>query len=204
MKRRTPFILAAALLLPYFTASGALASEKGKSRGPKSPTTVVGFKAELAPVVADGNGEGEAEYKNKSNTRGTVESFSAEVEFEIPDATLGITDLNSAPAAQFELHLSRGGSDYAVCSLAIKETEFKYKADGVEIEAEYAVSVSQETPVGGAATLSEKIGSCILNATGTNGVPTVAAGDTATVFSVQPAVPPAPPSSTAVLTGLFQ
>jgi len=204
MRTNAKFVLAAALLLPYLSANAALASGQGgsgKGNGPKISqpvVTVVGFKAQLDSVVLDGNGEGEAEYKMKSSTLGTKESFEGEAEFSIPDPSLGITDLNSAQTAQLEMHLSRGGTDYAVCSLAIKEIEFEYKLTGVQIQAEYGVSVSQQTLTGGTPSLSQKVGSCMLG-TGP-GVPTVAAGDIATVFSVvgSPAV------STQVLTGTFQ
>lgn len=207
MTARAKFIFMAALLLPCLSVSSVFAGGKGgKGKGGKSKpaVTVVEFEAKLNPVVADGNGEGEAEYKSKSSTRGTSESFKAEAEFAIPDANLGITDLNSTQTAQLELHLSRGGADYAVCALAIKEIEFKYKPTGVQIEAEFGVSVSQETAAGDTPELEEKVGSCVLAATGTNGVPTVAAGDTATVVSlVQSGTPPVP-VSTQVLTGIFE
>jgi hypothetical protein len=203
MRNKAKFVLAAALLLPYLSVNPVLA-KGGKPNVTKPVVTVVGFKADLNPVVLGGNGEGEAEYKSKSSTLGTSESFKAEAEFSIPDPTLGITDLDTAQSALFELHLARGGTDYAVCTLAIKEIEFEYKPTGVQIEAEYGVSVSQETPTGGTPSLSQKVGSCLLSG-GTNGVPTVASGDTATVFSVVQTAPlPAPPVSTAVLTGIFQ
>jgi hypothetical protein len=205
MNRKTKYVLAAALLLPALGTHPVFADGKGKG-GPKSGVaiTVVGFKADLSPVVLGGNGEGEAEYKNKSSTLGTSESFNGEAEFLIPDPTLGITDLDTAQTALFEMHLARGGTDYAVCTLAIKEIEFKYKLTSVQIEAEYGVSVSQQTPTGGIPSLSQKVGGCLLSG-GTNGVPTVASGDTATVFSVvQTLPPPALPTSTAVLMGTFQ
>ncbi len=204
MTKRITCTLAAALMLPYLSVNSVLAKE-GKSHVTKSAVTVVGFQADLNSVLPGGNGEGEAEYKSKSSTQGTSESFKAEAEFSIPDASLGITDLNSAQNALFQLHLSHDGvNDYAVCTLAIKEIEFEYRLTSVQIEAEYGVSVSQQTPAGGAPTVSQKVGGCtLLGGTGSApGVPTVASGDTATIDLVS-GTPPAI-VSTPVLTGIFQ
>jgi hypothetical protein len=190
MKRKTKYVLAAALLLPTLGGHPVFAAGK-------SAITVSGFKTDLQPFTLGGNGEGEAEDKLKTTPQGTNESFNAEAEFVIPDANLGITDLNTAPSAQFELHLSANNTDYAVCTMDIKEIEFEYKPTGVQTEAEYAVSVSQQTPTGGTPTLSQKVGSCLI-AGGINGVPKVASGDVAKVFLVTN-----PPAGTPLLIGTF-
>ncbi len=186
MKRKAQYVLAAALLLPTLGAHPVFA------KGPA--VTVTGFKADLNPATVGGKGEGEAQYKLRSSVQGTSESFEAEVEFPIPDASVGITDLVTAQNALFELHLFHGASEYAVCTLPITEIEFKYKPTGVQVEAEYGVSVSQQTPTSGTPVLSEKVGTCTLGAV--PGVPTVAANDTAVVVLSG--------TSTPILTGVFQ
>jgi hypothetical protein len=91
------------------------------------------------------------------------------------------------------MHLARGGLEYAVCSLTIKEIEFKYQPGTppvpVGIEAEYEVSASQKTPVGGVPTVSQTVGSCV------PAVPAVLELDTVTV--VQQGI------GTTLLTGTF-
>ena len=189
MKRKTKYVLAAALLLPTLGGHPVFAG--------KSAITVSGFKAELQPFTLGGNGEGEAEYKLKTTPQGTNESFNTEAEFVIPDPNLGITDLVSAPNAQFELHLSTNNTDYAVCTMEIKEIEFDYTPSGVQNEAEYAASVSQQTLTGGTPVLSQKVGSCLLGGA-INGVPKVASGDVAKVFLLTN-----PPAATPLLIGTF-
>jgi hypothetical protein len=195
-------------LAAMFTSQVALTAvsfadgKKSKSGTTVSTTvssTVTSFKAKLAPPTVGGpidvdlNGEceGEAKYKKKVTTKtpplpalpttSTEESFSGEVECPI------LTDLATAQADVYDMHLARGGADYAICTLVIEEIEFEYQSGNppvlVGIEGEYAVKISQKTvgtpPI---TTLKQKIGGCTILATGLSGVPVVQDLDTVTVF----------------------
>jgi len=141
----------------------------------KGSSTEISFKADLSPAL-DVLGDGEASYKKKTGKKGSEEKFKGQVEFPVLDAA-------AAEVAVFEMHLARGGTEYAVCLLLIKEIEYKYQSGNpvpVEIEAEYVVDVSQKTPVSGTPTLKQKVGSCTVG--GVAGVPAVQDVDTATVF----------------------
>ena len=197
-KATTVFLAAMFASQVALTAVSFADGKKGTSSTTVS-STVTSFKAKLTPpvvvgpVAADliGECEGEAKYKKKVTiktpllpalpTTTTEESFSAEVECPILDVLLASTDV-------YGMHLARGGAEYAVCSLVIKEIEFEYsKLDPMVpagMEGEYAVNVSQKTagtpPV---TTLKQKVGGCTDAVGGTTQlVPAVQVGDTATVF----------------------
>lgn len=185
--KATAVLLATLLAAPVIMTQASFADSKGKSSTTTSSatTTETKLKARLTPALGL-IGEGEAEYKNKVSSKGTEEKFSGEVEFPV-------TDLIAAQANVFEMHLARLGAEYAVCSLVIKEIEFKYQAGNpvpVAIEAEYEVSASQKTPVGGVPTVSQKVGNCA------PALPAVQALDTVTVVQEGFSLP--------LLTGTFQ
>jgi len=218
-KAMTVFIAAMFASQVALTAVSFADGKKGKGKTTVT-STVTSFKAKLAPVpppttpvAADLSGEceGQAKYKKKVTTKtpplpalpstSTEESFSGEVACPILDMALVSTDV-------YDMHLARGGVDYAVCSLVIKEIEFEYsKLDPMVpagAEGEYVVKVSQKTvgtpPV---TTLKPKVGGCMVTGTdpvtglpvSMSGVPAVQLNDTATVFLNAGATP--------VLTGMF-
>jgi hypothetical protein len=189
--KATAVLVATLLASPIVVTQAGFADGKGKSSGKHSTgtstvtTTVIQLKADLTPVLGV-TGDGKATYSNKTGTKGTDEKFTGKVEFPV-------TDLALAEAAVFEMHLARNAAEYAVCSLTIKEIEFKYQPGTPPvpngIEAEYRVSAKQKTPVGGVPTATELVGSCV------PAVPAVQALDTVTV--VQQGV------GTTLLTGTF-
>ncbi len=192
-KAMTVFIAAMFASQVALTAVSFAKGKKGKGGTSTTTTTVVSLKAKLAPVpppttpvAADLSGEceGQAKYKNKTTTKlsppstSTEESFTGEVEcpFLVVDDAL---------TAVVEMHLARGGVDYAVCSLVIKEIEFEYNSGSplvpVGIEGEYAVKVSQKSPPT-PPTMKQKVGGCTDTLGTTQLVPAVQKDDTATVF----------------------
>ena len=162
-----------AALFASQVATTAVSFADGKKGKEKS--TEVKLEAELMPAL-EVFGDGKAHYKKKTGKKGSEERFKGKVEFPVLDAA-------TAEGLVFEMHLARGGTDYAVCVLLIKEIEYKYEAENpvpVAIEAEYVVDVSQRTPLSGSPTLKQKVGSCLVG--GVAGVPAVQELDTATVF----------------------
>ena len=189
-KATTVFLAAVFASQVALTAVSFADGKKGKGKTTVT-STVTSFKAKLAPVpppttpvAADLSGEceGEAKYEKKITTKtpplpalpstSTEESFTGEVECPILDVLGALTDV-------YDMHLARGGVDYAVCSLVIKELEFEYQSGNppllVGMEGEYAVNVSQKTVPPSLPTLKQKVGSCTV-------FPVVQAGDTATVI----------------------
>ncbi|MDP2606125.1 MAG: hypothetical protein Q8S00_26585 [Deltaproteobacteria bacterium] len=208
-KATTVFLAAMFASQVALTAVSFADGKKGKGKTTVT-STVTSFKAKLAPVpppttpvAADLSGEceGQAKYKKKVTTKtpplpalpstSTEESFSGEVACPILDMALVSTDV-------YDMHLARGGVDYAVCSLVIKEIEFEYNSGSplvpVGIEGEYAVKVSQKSPPT-PPTVKQKLGGCTAVDLVTAVVPAVKLGDTATVFLNAGATP--------VLTGTF-
>ena len=157
------------------------AASFAKSSGGSGSFTLTNFNAPLAPAPgAPVVCEGGAKYSKRVNnlTAALVETFTAGVECPI------ITDLATAQADVYDMHLAGISGEYAVCSLVIKEFEFEYKSnplvpDGVV--GEYAVSVGKKSPPT-PPTLTLKVGGCTLPGLVTPVLPVVAAGDTVDVF----------------------
>jgi hypothetical protein len=190
IKGKTAAIFFAAVFAAQ-AAPTAVSFARGRSDG---PTTSTNLRAKLvsapgAPVEC----EGEARYAKKVNSlRSTsAESFSGKVECPADDPATAQTDV-------YDMHLARGGVDYAVCTLVIKELDFEYKSDPLVadgIDADYAVNVGQKSPPTPPLP-SAKVGGCTVPDSIAPVVPAVQAGDTATVFLHPDAVTP-------VLTGTF-
>jgi hypothetical protein len=161
----------------------------------QSSSTVTHFKAKLAPPLgAPGECEGGAKYTKKVNniTLAAAETFTGEVECPI------LTDLVTAQDDVYDMHLARGGTDYAVCSLVIKEFEFEYQSNPLVpagVDGEYGVNVGEKSPPT-PPTLTTKVGGCTLPDLVTPAFPVVAAGDTVNVFLH-------PDTVTPLLTGIF-
>jgi hypothetical protein len=190
-----------AVIFASQVALTAVSFADGK-KGKGGSTVSTAFKAKLAPPLgAPGECEGEAKYKKKvttitpllgTPTITTVESFTGEVECPIL-----LTDLVTAQGDVYDMHLARGGSDYAVCSLVIKEFEFEYESDPLVpagVDGEYGVNVGEKSPPT-PPTLTAKVGGCMLPDL-TPAFPVVAAGDTVNVFLHPDTLIP-------LLTGIF-
>jgi hypothetical protein len=131
------------------------------------------------------------------------------VESELPNPTVGIVDENSAADTTFLLKIFQGSTttEKGSCILVIKEIEFEYLADGLTLEgfeAAFAAKVKEKVPLIGTPTLSRKVGTCeavsLVNniPTVVNGVPDVAAGDTASIYPLTPIA-----GATPLLSGVF-
>jgi len=208
MKSKLLATLLGGLLALPLSATVSFASGKAKSGGSKSETTL---QAKLIPLVGGsvGDFEGKVKYKKKTGSKGSEEEIDAKVESEIPNATLGIADENSAADFSFLLVILQGSTttEKGRCTLLIKEIDFEYE-QGVTLtglEAGYAAKVKEKTPLTGVATLSKKVGTCQVQTlvnnvlTAVDGVPDVALGDTAAIYALTPT-----PGSTPLLSGIFQ
>lgn len=207
MKSKVLAALLAGLLAAPVGATVSFASGKAKSAS-KSETKL---QANLIPALGSSveDFEGKVKYKKKTGSKGSEEEIEAKVESEIPNATLGITDENSAADFSFLLLILQGSTttEKGRCTLLIKEIEFEYE-QGVTLtglDAEYAAKVKEKTPLSGVATLSKKVGTCQVQTlvnnvpTAVDGVPDVAVGDTAAIYALTPT-----PGSTPLLSGVFQ
>ena len=198
MTGKATTVFLAAMFASQVALTAVSFADGKKGNGGTSTTTVTSFKAKLTPpppptgpVAVDliGECEGEAGYKKKvtvktlpAPTTTTQESFSGEVECPV-------TDVGTAQGVEYDMHLANPTTgEYAICTLVIKEFEFKYLSGNppqtlAEIEGEYAVKVSQKmvspaiTP-----TVTVKIGGCTDALGGTTQlVPAVQKDDTAIV-----------------------
>ena len=154
--------------------------------------------------------DGKIKYKKKTDSKGTEEEIDANVESELPNATLGIIDETSAAASTFLLKIFQGSTatEKGSCILVIKEFEFEYLPDGLTLEgfeAGFAAKVKEKVPLSGVPTVVRKVGTCeaitLINniPTSVSGVPDVVAGDTAGIYALTPTL-----GSTPLLSGIFQ
>ena len=208
MKTKLLAVLIAGLLAVPLSGTISFASGKSKSAGSKSETIL---QAKLIPSVGSPveDFEGKVKYKKKTGSKGSEEEIDAKVESEIPNATLGIADENSAADSSFLLLILQGSTttEKGRCMLLIKEIEFEYE-QGVTLtglEAEFAAKVKEKTPLTGITALSKKVGTCQVQTlinnvlTAVDGVPDVSPGDTAVIYALTPT-----PGSTPLLSGIFQ
>lgn len=100
------------------------------------------FEANLDPCCGDPEpkAKGDAEHRTQTQ-KGAIkdERFRAKVDVPIPN-TLGIDESN-AQNADIRLILSRGGVDYAECTLVLAAIVQEFEDTGVVTEAEYRVDV---------------------------------------------------------------
>jgi len=195
--------------LPLGSTSVSLASGKDKSSS-KPVETKLQAKLLPAPEASVGDLEGKVKYKKKySSKKGTEEEIEAKVESSIPNESLGFVDESTAADASFLLTIFQGTTttEKGRCILLIKEIEFKYDqgVDLVGMEADYAAKVKEKTPILGSASLKNKVGTCQAAVSVNNvptlveGVPDVAAGDSAVISLLTPT-----PGTTPLLSGIFQ
>jgi len=164
---------------------------------PASAKTVnTEFKTDLDPCCAaptDDNG-GSAEYKKQvaNGTTTKQERFRAQARIELPSATLGLTNVADAQAADVRVILSRASVDYAECALVMvgtdQETEMEDGDLVVKTEAEFLVDVRNLFKKG-SPLLRALVGDCDIDLSTVgiqSGVPVVQAGDSATVTLVDP------------------
>lgn len=174
--RTQPVVVAALglLVLPFLLIPRHLAHADDQVR----------FRTALEPCCGEPepNAEGKAERRIQTK-KGEVwkDRFKGQVEIPIPSPGLGISSPEEAVAADMRLILSRAGTPYAECVLALAEDEED------EGEAEYRVDVEWRVKKG-VPILRQKKGTCNIDLATEGaqaGVPDVRAGDLVTAVRVQ-------------------
>lgn len=189
-------ILTAALAAGFAGSVSSGGFERGAFNGGHGfgySTNGTRLSANLSPATGSGiNGRGAITYRN-NNAKGNI---NIGVTLSVDGKTL--IDPNAASTGSLSVSLSKSGTQYASCSLAITNIYWNYVNGTTSTAANYQAIINSGTSLSASANVIATVGNCVnINSANTIDLPQISAGDTANVILNSGA------NAQTVLSGLF-